>query len=295
VADLHEAAHVVVAAILEGEVVGVLAHVAHAQRDRSLEGHLLVALAGAHGEAPAEGLEAGTLQPSPSTWRAAAAKCARKPSTPPKLAAELAQHGELHGRLDALGDDLHLECAGARHDRALEISRLPRRDWAPCYHDGSEETDLRGDDHPELLLRSPGHAGQAARREWTREWWEKGHHGDDLVTSVPVLEELKHVQFPARNECLRLLEPLPLLPVEHAVLDIVEAYLSHRLMPRDPVGDALHLALASYHRCDFLVTWNCRHLANANKFDHIRRVNGLLGLFVPSLVTPLELLGDRDE
>ena len=57
-------------------------------------------------------------------------------------------------------------------------------------------------------------------------------------------------------------------------------------------GDALHLAIASYHRCDFLVTWNCKHLANANKFGHIRRINGILGLSVPSLVTPLELLGE---
>ena len=57
-------------------------------------------------------------------------------------------------------------------------------------------------------------------------------------------------------------------------------------MPADPTGDALHLASASFHKCDFLVTWNCQHLANANKFGHIRRVNTLLGLFVPALVTP---------
>ena len=55
------------------------------------------------------------------------------------------------------------------------------------------------------------------------------------------------------------------------------------------------IVLASYNRCDFLVIWNCCHLANANKFDHIRRVNTMLGLFVPALVTPLELLGDDDE
>jgi hypothetical protein len=67
-------------------------------------------------------------------------------------------------------------------------------------------------------------------------------------------------------------------------------------MPANPVGDALHLALASFHRCDFLVTWNCKHIANANKFGHIRRVNSMLGLFNPALVTPLELLaGDGDE
>jgi hypothetical protein len=64
-------------------------------------------------------------------------------------------------------------------------------------------------------------------------------------------------------------------------------------MPNNPVGDALHLALASYHKCDFLLTWNCKHLANANKFHHIRRVNTILGLYAPLLVTPLELLGDE--
>lgn len=41
-------------------------------------------------------------------------------------------------------------------------------------------------------------------------------------------------------------------------------------MPNDPLGDALHLAIAFYHKCDFLLTWNCRHLANAKKFGHIR-------------------------
>ena len=87
----------------------------------------------------------------------------------------------------------------------------------------------------------------------------------------------------------------PLLPIESAITEIVQAYIRHRVMPTDPAGDALHLALASYHKCDFLVTWNCQHLANANKFDHIRRVNTLLGLFVPALVTPLELLGGGDE
>jgi hypothetical protein len=61
-------------------------------------------------------------------------------------------------------------------------------------------------------------------------------------------------------------------------------------MPDDPRGDALHLALASYNRCDFLLTWNCRHLANANKFEHIHRVNLQLGLFNPILTTPFDML-----
>ena len=94
---------------------------------------------------------------------------------------------------------------------------------------------------------------------------------------------------------LELVHDVPLLPIEPPIDEIVEAYLRHKLMPADRAGDALHLALASHHKCDYLITWNCQHLANANKFGHIRRVNTILGLFVPSLVTPLELLGAIDE
>jgi predicted nucleic acid-binding protein len=134
-----------------------------------------------------------------------------------------------------------------------------------------------------------------ARRDWTRRWWEQSIGDCELVTSAPVLDELERGDFPKNDECLRLIAPLPLLAVEPAVLEIVQTYIARRVMPRNPVGDALHLALASHHRCDFLATWNCKHLANANKFAHIRRVNTLLGLFVPSLVTPLELLEVDDE
>lgn len=134
-----------------------------------------------------------------------------------------------------------------------------------------------------------------ARREWTRRWWEKARDEHELVTSAAVVEELSRGDFPAREDSLRLIEDLPLVPVEPEVTEIVQTYIARKVMPDNPIGDALHLALASFYRCDFLLTWNCRHLANANKFEHIRRINVLLGLFVPALVTPLELLGDDDE
>ena len=66
-------------------------------------------------------------------------------------------------------------------------------------------------------------------------------------------------------------------------------------MPAGPGGDALHLAVASFCKCDFLLTWNCIHLANANKFGHIRRVNGMLGLYVPAIVTPPQLFVGVDD
>ena len=66
-------------------------------------------------------------------------------------------------------------------------------------------------------------------------------------------------------------------------------------MPQNPVGDALHLALASYHKCDYLLTWNCKHLANPNKFQRIRFVNTALGLYIPALVTPNQLVGESND
>ena len=80
------------------------------------------------------------------------------------------------------------------------------------------------------------------------------------------------------------------MPIHEEIEEVVEEYVTHYIMPNEPKGDALHLALASYHHCHFLLTWNCAHLANANKFEHIRHINTMLGLYVPILTTPYELL-----
>lgn len=86
-----------------------------------------------------------------------------------------------------------------------------------------------------------------------------------------------------------MLADIPLLPVDERLVEVTEAYVKALLMPRDPTGDALHLAYASLYSCQFLRTWNCRHLANPRKAEPIRRVNDLLGLPSPCIVTPLEL------
>jgi len=115
---------------------------------------------------------------------------------------------------------------------------------------------------------------------------------DELVTSLAVETELTAGDFPYKFDMIELAARFPLLDLTESVAEVVEAYIANHVMPNDPGGDALHLAAASFHRCDFLVTWNCRHIANANKFGHIRRMNGILGLGNPVLVTPLELLNE---
>jgi transposase-like protein len=130
-----------------------------------------------------------------------------------------------------------------------------------------------------------------AMRDWTRQWWDGHRQRFVLATSTAVLAELDAGRLPHRDEALAMALGLPAIPVEDEIREIVEVYIKHRVMPNNPVGDALHLALASFHKFDYLLTWNCEHLANANKFAHIRRINMLLDLHVPTLATPLELLG----
>ncbi len=148
---------------------------------------------------------------------------------------------------------------------------------------------------PSFYVETRPEPEMVARREWTRQWWNQESRHYSLASSLAVIEELEEGNHPNRNEALRLMQPIVLLPIAEAIDAIVDEYVNRRVMPQDPKGDALHLALASYYRCHFLLTWNCRHLANANKFEHIRHVNADLGLFTPILTTPFELLDYEGE
>ena len=101
-----------------------------------------------------------------------------------------------------------------------------------------------------------------AMRNWTRDWWDHHAHQYELVTSEAVFEELNEGKYSTKEDALTLIEDLPTLEVDKAVIEIVNAYVANKAMPRNPRGDALHLALATHHKCDFLLTWNCNHLAN---------------------------------
>ena len=102
-----------------------------------------------------------------------------------------------------------------------------------------------------------------ARREWTRDWWDNQRHHYDLVTSAAVIEELSKGNYPSKEQALALISQVPLLPTVSAIDAIVETYIVHYVMPHNSLGDALHLALTSYHGCHFLLTWNCMTLGTS--------------------------------
>jgi len=134
-----------------------------------------------------------------------------------------------------------------------------------------------------------------ARREATRRWWAATHGKYELVTSAAVREELERGPPHKTKAWLKLIDRLPLLERKAPVPEIAATYIRNKVMPSSPLGDALHLALASVYQCDYLLTWDYKHLANVNKLKHIQQMNARLGLFVPRIVTPEELLEKADE
>ena len=144
---------------------------------------------------------------------------------------------------------------------------------------------------PSFYFETRPGAKVQAQREWTREWWETARWQDAVFTSSVVITELEATpDDQKRADMIGLLDPLPHLPYTDEIDAIVAVYFSNKVMPLESGGDAHHLALASFHRCDILATWNCKHIANPNKIAHIRLINTSLGLATPQLLTPFELL-----
>jgi hypothetical protein len=130
-------------------------------------------------------------------------------------------------------------------------------------------------------------------REATRRWWDLYAPAYDLVTSEFVLAELRHAPHRKAHAVMEMMQGVRVLEEKRGVRDIAADYVEHALMPRGAGGDAAHLAMASVHAVDFVLTWNCKHLANANKIPHLRALIARLGRAVPTLTTPLTLIPEH--
>ena len=126
----------------------------------------------------------------------------------------------------------------------------------------------------------------------TKQWWTQESNNFDIWISEETLNEISEGNYPRKDEILRFISDIPILFPEKQIIDIAQIYLDNYVMPQVLKGDALHLAYASYYKMDFLLTWNCNHLANANKRQHIRIINTRLNLATPEIVTPLELFSE---
>lgn len=127
----------------------------------------------------------------------------------------------------------------------------------------------------------------------TKMWWEEERENFDIWISEETLNELAAGNYPHQTKALQFASDLKVLPPDDNIIEIAQVYLDNYVMPQVLKGDAIHLAYASFYKIDFLLTWNCNHLANANKRQHIRCINTRLNLSIPEIVTPLELFTEQ--
>ena len=83
--------------------------------------------------------------------------------------------------------------------------------------------------------------------------------------------------------------------MSEAVTDLAVALLAEGALPRKATDDAVHVAVSAYHNVDYLLTWNCRHIDNAEMKPLMRSICAVQGYMCPEICTPLELMGEHDE
>lgn len=129
----------------------------------------------------------------------------------------------------------------------------------------------------------------------TQKWFQEEADHFNIFISEAMLNELKAGNYPSKEKVIEFTLQFEILLNNEEIIKIADIYIQNYLMPRNFEGDALHLAFASYYKIDFLLTWNCNHLANANKKQHIRTINTRLNLMIPEIITPLELFSETDK
>ena len=133
---------------------------------------------------------------------------------------------------------------------------------------------------------------QAARQQITHNWWDCERQNYDLCISQIVIDEAAAGDADAAKKRRPFLENLPLLDLTEAVSEIAKAIMDSGLLPEKAARDAVHIAVSSVHRVDILLTWNCRHIANAAIMKELGEIVAQCGYELPILCTPEELLGE---
>jgi predicted nucleic acid-binding protein len=137
--------------------------------------------------------------------------------------------------------------------------------------------------------------GEPFRRDLTIRWWERELPEYRAVVSQLVARELERVPEPHRTSYLKLIAPLEHVELSEEAAILAEGYVSRGIFHRKYIGDAMHVAIASVHKIDYLVTWNFGHLANVRRQARIRLFNTAAGFFSPVIVTPEFLVSELTE
>ncbi len=132
----------------------------------------------------------------------------------------------------------------------------------------------------------------AAHQQISHDWWEHRRKAFDIVASQLVLSEAHLGNPEMAQRRIALLEGIPLLEVTERAQQLAVEIVQKGLLPQTAYPDALHISTASVHQVDYLLTWNCTHIANAEILPRVAVVSERFGVTLPYICTPEELLGD---
>jgi len=143
-----------------------------------------------------------------------------------------------------------------------------------------------------LTARSTKNLVIAGNMETTREWWQNRRNYFVLYISQVVLDEVAKGDAEIALKRLEILNGLFLVELNQAVRDLSSQFLMRSNLPPKAPDDAVHIAAATVHGLDYLLTWNCKHIANAQIQRKLAEISFDLGYELPIICTPYELLGD---
>lgn len=135
----------------------------------------------------------------------------------------------------------------------------------------------------------------AAWQQLTTQWWERERSKYELFTSALVLVEAGAGDDDAARRRLERLRDISELAIDDEIKAFAGRLIADGGVPSEAQADALHIAVASIHQLDFLLTWNCRHIDNAATKPVIRSICAVAGYPCPEICTPLELLSEEPE
>lgn len=132
----------------------------------------------------------------------------------------------------------------------------------------------------------------AAHQQITQLWWKERRDNFDIYISQFVVDEASAGDAEAAGKRIEIIKTFPKLDILDKVTTLSTHILSSGLIPQKATTDATHIAIATVHQMDFLMTWNCRHLANAIIAIEINKICQDLGFTCPVICTPEALMGD---
>jgi predicted nucleic acid-binding protein len=130
----------------------------------------------------------------------------------------------------------------------------------------------------------------AAHQQLTRDWWERRRREFDLYVSVEVLNVIRRGDPEAARVRLNHVELLPVLETDPQARELAARILAASALPAKATADAMHIAVATVNGMEFLLTWNCTHIANGFVMRAVARLSREMGYEPPTVVTPEELM-----